>query len=138
MHRHRLSLMLTLVAAAALLTAGCGGGGGSVDIETLATRAADQAASASQQLTASGVKFDKNTLLVPAGQNVSVRLDNQDAGQMHNFAVYRDKEVGENLFRGELFAGKSAKDFSFQAPAAGIYYFRCDTHPDMNGVFIAK
>jgi plastocyanin len=132
------SYALPLVAVVALLAIACGGGGGNADIQTLATRAADQPASASQQLTASGLKFDKNTVVVPAGQSVSVRLDNQDSGQMHNFAVYTDEEVGQNLFRGELFAGKSAKDFSFQAPAAGVYYFRCDSHPDMNGVFIAR
>jgi plastocyanin len=135
---YRLSFVLPLVTAVALLAVACGGSGGSADIETLATRAADQPASASQQLTASGLKFDKNTVVAPAGQNVTVRLDNQDSGQMHNFAVYTDEEVGQNLFRGELFAGKSAKDFSFQAPAVGVYYFRCDSHPDMNGVFIAK
>jgi plastocyanin len=136
---NRLSLLPPLVTALGLLAAvACGGGGGSADIQTLATRAADQPVSASPQLTASGLKFDKNTLVVPAGQNVTVSLDNQDAGQMHNFAVYTDKDVGQNLFRGELFAGKGAKDFSLQAPAAGVYYFRCDTHPDMNGVFIAK
>jgi plastocyanin len=135
---NRLSFALPLVTAVALIAVACGGGGGGADIQTLATRAADQPASASQQLTASGLKFDKNTVVAPAGQNVTVHLDNQDSGQMHNFAVYRDKDVGENLFRGELFAGKSAKDFSFQAPAAGVYYFRCDSHPDMNGVFIAK
>jgi plastocyanin len=135
---HLASYVLPLVTAVALFAIACGGGGGGADIQTLATRAADQPASASQQLTASSLKFDRNTLVVPAGQSVSVRLDNQDSGQMHNFAVYTDEEVGQNLFRGELFAGKSAKDFSFQAPAAGVYYFRCDTHPDMNGAFIAK
>jgi hypothetical protein len=28
--------------------------------------------------------------------------------------------------------------YSFTAPPAGLYAFRCEAHPDMNGVFIAK
>jgi plastocyanin len=116
---------------------GCGGGG-EADLETLATEAAGTAPSAQQSITADGLKFDKDTLVVPAGARVTISFDNQDGGTTHNLAVYQTKDAKENLYRGDLFSGDEKRDYAFQAPAAGVYYFRCDAHPDMDGVFIAK
>jgi plastocyanin len=125
-----------LLAGTAFLIA-CGGGS-SANLETLATQAADATPSASLGLSAKGLKFDKKTLVVPASQYVTIHLDNKDGGVLHNLSVYTDRSAKTKLFAGETFQGNATKDYSFTAPAAGVYYFRCDVHPDMNGAFIVK
>jgi plastocyanin len=113
-------------------------GGDETDISDLATAAADVPPSASLQLTARALKFDKDTLVAPAGQQVTVTLDNQDGGTVHNIAIYTAEDAKELIYRGDLFQGRESRDFSFQAPPAGVYYFRCDAHPEMDGAFITK
>ena len=132
----RLLLAPALLLAAVLGAVACGGG--KADLETLATRAADATPAPSLAIRARAVKFDKDTLVAPAGREIVVALDNQDAGVSHNFAVYSAKDAKQNLFRGELFEGKETREFRFQSPEAGVYYFRCDAHPDMDGVFISR
>jgi plastocyanin len=133
--------MKRLLIATALLLAGslavaCGGG--KADTEALATQAAAATPSAALEIRAKALKFDKDTLVVPAGAAVTLSFDNEDSGTLHNVAIYTGSDAKENLFRGELFQGKETREYRFQAPAAGAYYFRCDAHPDMDGVFIAR
>jgi plastocyanin len=127
-----------LIALIAFAACGVACGGDKADIAALATRAADATPSPGLELRASGLKFDKDTLVVPAGRPVTIVLDNQDGGTVHNLAVYTGEDARENLFRGDLFEGRAARDYTFQSPPAGVYYFRCDAHPDMDGVFIAR
>jgi plastocyanin len=133
MARRLLGISALLIAALDVLACG----GGKADIAALATSAADATPSAALEIQAKGTKFNTDTLVVPAGREVVLSLDNQDPAT-HNLAVYTDKDAGQNLYRGDLFEGREARDYVFQAPAAGVYYFRCDAHPDMDGVFIAK
>jgi plastocyanin len=128
-------LFATMCVAAALALA-CGGG--KANIDTLATAAADATASPALELQAKGTKFNKNTLVAPAGAAVVLAFDNQDSSVNHNVAVYTDKSARENLYRGDIFEGKEKREYRFQAPPAGVYYFRCDVHPDMDGVFVTK
>jgi len=111
-------------------------GGSETDIPALATAAADATPSASFNVVAKNLKFNTDTLVVPAGEEVVISLDNQDSA-LHNISVYTEKG-GDSIYRGELFQGKGTEEYRFQAPAAGVYYFRCDAHPEMNGVFIAR
>ena len=92
-------------------------------------------ASTTLEIGAKDVKFDRKALAVPANETVTLRFVNDDSGVLHNVAIYTDKSAKEKLFAGELTTGKKTVDYSFTAPAAGVYYFRCDTHPDMNGTF---
>ena len=85
-------------------------------------------------------QFDRRTLTVSAGAEVTIVFDNQDAGILHNVAVYTDSDVGELIFRGELFTGPDMREEKFTAPSApGSYFFRCDVHPDtMTGTFTVR
>jgi plastocyanin len=111
-------------------------GGSKTDINALATAAIDATPSTTFNVVAKNLKYNTDTLVVPAGQEITITLDNQDSA-MHNISVYA-ADGGDAVFRGDLFQGKATKEYSFQAPAAGLYYFHCDAHPDMKGVFIVK
>jgi plastocyanin len=90
-------------------------------------------------LLAKDLAFDKRTLEVPAGAEVTIRFDNADPGILHNFALYTNQEAQEEVFVGDLTTGPVKVDFTFPAPAPGSYFFRCDVHPDqMTGTFIVR
>jgi plastocyanin len=137
MKRH---FSLAIVPVVTLLTAfaiACGGGG-SADLPELATQAAGTPAQANVTVVAKGIKFETKTVVVPARTNITISLDNQDGGTLHNLAVYRAKDAKDVIHRGELFEGREKKDETWESPEAGVYYFRCDAHPDMNGAFVVK
>lgn len=85
------------------------------------------------EIVAKGIEFDKAALSFPAGKTVDVHLRNDDAA-IHNWSMYRDKGLSDEVFRGDTFSGPNAdKHYLFTAPGAGTYYFKCDVHPDMRG-----
>lgn len=91
-------------------------------------------------LIAKNLKFDKNTITVPAGAQVTVVFDNQDASIPHNFAVYTDSVAGTAIFKGQNISGVKQTIYTFTAPSApGNYFFRCDVHPVlMTGTFVVQ
>lgn len=125
------SVLLLFVLGLAILATGCGGGseGGS---------AAKPAASTKWDVRAKDLKFDKRALTVPANQTIAVHFVNDDPGLLHNIGIYTDKSAREKVFAGEMTTGVKTIDYSFKAPAAGEYYFRCDAHPDMNGTLFVE
>jgi len=132
----RFLLPALTVGSIALATA-CGGS--SVDLAADATKVADQAPATSFDLVAKGNKFNQSILVAKADSEVKISLANQDTSGVHNFALYTDKDAKELIYRGEIFQGNKTVDDSFQAPAPGVYYFRCDAHPDeMTGTFVTK
>ncbi|MDD1712064.1 MAG: cupredoxin domain-containing protein, partial [Methanoregulaceae archaeon] len=89
-----------------------------------------------RDLIAKGFAFNASEISVPAGAAVTIRFNNQDAGVTHNFALYDGPAQTTNLFRGELITGVKSVEYRFTAPIKpGDYYFRCDPHAVMNGVF---
>ena len=130
----RISRLLPVLATLLVVVAGCGGS--DVDIEALATEAAGTAPSTSFHVVAKNTAFDTDTLVAAAGAEISITLQNED-GALHNVAIYTE-EGGDEVYRGELFTGSETREFRFTAPAPGVYYFRCDAHPEMEGVFIAR
>ena len=134
----KLFLVLTaILTTASMLLVACGGS--KADLPALATEAANVQPQTTLTVVADGLKYDTDTIVVPAGQEVSITLDNQDSGTLHNVAVYTDSEGDrEEVYRGELFEGEETRTYTFTSPAAGVYLFRCDAHPDMNGAFIAR
>ena len=87
-------------------------------------------------LVANNLLFDKDTLAVAANSEVVLGYENQDAGVDHNFSLYSDDSVSEGIFIGPATTGPENRNYSFPAPAAGSYFFRCDFHPDtMTGTF---
>ena len=127
------AIILLLASTAAVIACG---GGGDADIPALATAAADTEPASTFNVVAKSTKFDTDTLVVAANEEVVITLDNQDSA-LHNIAVLTE-EGGDSIFRGELFTGPETMEYRFQAPAPGVYYFRCDAHPEMEGVFIAR
>lgn len=135
----KLLLILTgTLAVASMLLVGCGGGS-DADLPALATEAADVQPMTEVTVVANDLEFDTDTIVMPAGQEVSLTLENQDGGTLHNIAVYIDEDgEREEVYRGELFEGDNSRTYTFQAPPSGVYLFRCDAHPEMSGAFIAK
>ena len=127
---------LFLIAASVMLVA-CSSSS-KPDLQALATKAADTQPQTDITVTAKNLKYDTDTIVVPAGQDISITLNNEDSGTLHNIAIYTDEEKKQEIYRGDLFKGKDQQTYTFTAPAAGIYLFRCDAHPDMNGVFVVK
>jgi plastocyanin len=91
-------------------------------------------------LVAKNIAFDKSTITVPVGADVTVNFDNQDSGIPHNFAVYTDASASTPIFVGEIITGPKTVTYSFTAPTTpGTYFFRCDVHPTiMTGTFIVQ
>ncbi|HEX7475420.1 MAG TPA: cupredoxin domain-containing protein [Dehalococcoidales bacterium] len=91
-------------------------------------------------LSAQNIAFDKATISVTAGANVTVNFNNKDAGIPHNFAVYQTLAGGQTkpIFVGNTITGPATTTYHFTAPtAAGTYFFECDIHPNvMNGTFV--
>jgi plastocyanin len=89
-------------------------------------------------LAAKNIAFNKSTITVPAGANVTINFDNQDDGVPHNFAVYETEAAQKPIFQGKIITGPAKIAYTFKAPdKPGTYFFRCDVHPSMNGRFIA-
>lgn len=91
-------------------------------------------------LAAQNLAFDKNTITVPAGANVTVNFNNKDSGMPHNFAVYTDSSAATTIFKGQIITGPATTTYTFTTPSApGTYFFRCDVHPtQMTGSFIVQ
>lgn len=106
---------------------------------TATTAAGGQATTV--DLTAENIKFDKSTITVPAGAQVTVNFTNKDNGIPHNFAVYTDSSASQNIFKGEIVTGPATTTYTFTAPATpGTYFFRCDVHPQQmtGGDFVVQ
>jgi plastocyanin len=88
------------------------------------------------RIVAEGVAFDTDELMLPAGSQASLTLDNRDEAVQHNVAIYTE-EGGEPIFEGELITGPAEQAYTFTIPEPGEYYFQCDVHPQMNGTVIA-
>ena len=125
-----------LVGVLALTAAGCGGDddGGSASATTAAaettgepttTAAAGGGGENELQLVASGFAWDKTSLDMTAGAQVSVEVANEDTAQ-HSF-TFDEASVDEVVPGGEDATA------SFTAPAAGEYEFRCKFHGSMTG-----
>jgi plastocyanin len=91
-------------------------------------------------LVAKNIAFDKSTITVPAGAEVTVNFDNQDSGIPHNFAVYTNASASTSIFVGQIISGPAKVTYKFTAPTTpGNYFFRCDVHPSiMTGSFVVQ
>jgi len=87
-------------------------------------------------LSAAGLQFSTDQIEGDADVANTIDLDNQDAGVPHNVAIFRDAGFTDNAFTGDLVTGPSSIEYSVPALPAGTYYFRCDVHPPMQGVYV--
>jgi len=88
-------------------------------------------------ISAKNYAFNTKDIAVPAGAEVTVIFDNQEAVP-HNFAVYTTPAATEAIFIGDVITGPKTINYQFKAPVTpGTYFFRCDVHPTiMTGVFV--
>ena len=89
-------------------------------------------------LVAEANAFDTEEIVLTAGEQTSLELDNKDSGTDHNVSIYEDESAAEALFEGEFITGPDTVDYEFKAPPKGEYYFQCDVHPDMNGAVVSE
>jgi plastocyanin len=88
-------------------------------------------------VVAQNIQFDRRTITATAGAQMTVTLDNRDAGVPHNIAFYTNRSASSPINVGELFPGPGTRVSTFNAPSTpGNYFFHCDAHPDtMTGTF---
>jgi len=91
--------------------------------------------------TAKGIAFQKTCLAAPAGQEFTIRFDNQDPGTPHNIHILSADPSSDpnapSLFEGELVTGPRTTTYRVSALPAGRYFFHCDVHPSqMFGGFV--
>jgi plastocyanin len=91
-------------------------------------------------IAARDLKFDRSTITVPAGAQVTVNFNNQDSGVPHNVAFYTDSSASTAIYKGQVVTGPTTTTYTFTAPSApGTYFFRCDVHPtQMTGTFVVQ
>ena len=88
------------------------------------------------------MKFDKDTITVKAGSQVTLKFTNNDAGVPHNWAAYTDSTASTPIpgAKTEICTGPCQKQITFTAPSQpGDYFFRCDVHPAvMTGTLVVE
>lgn len=88
--------------------------------------------SASVELAASGLAFDKQELTIPADTEFVLAFNNEESVP-HNIAILEAQGSPNALFRGAIVTGPKLAEETVEAIPAGDYYFQCDVHPNMNG-----
>jgi copper-containing nitrite reductase len=89
-------------------------------------------------ISAQNLAFSSDCLAVPAAMDFTIAFDNQDQAVPHNVAIYTDSSATTPLFVGDLVTGPASTTYQVPGLPAGVYFFRCDVHPSMNGTFIVK
>lgn len=122
-------------------TSGVGGQSlGSTPTTSGGSSAGGSGKTATVDIVAKNMAFDKQTITVPAGAKVTVNFDNQDTSVPHNIAFYKSSAATDPIFVGQMVTGPNKVTESFTAPSEpGTYFFRCDVHPQtMTGQFIVQ
>jgi plastocyanin len=124
----RIRLILSGVTLAGLLAA-CGSAGGDPGASIPPT-------DADLTIVAVDMKFDQETVSVPAGEPFTIWFRNQES-MPHNVAIYTDSSRSTKLFSGELV---SSTEVVYEVPALepGTYFFDCELHPEMTGEMVAE
>ncbi|MFC1964671.1 plastocyanin/azurin family copper-binding protein [Chloroflexota bacterium] len=88
-------------------------------------------------ISAENIAFDKGTITVPAGADVTIVFDNKNRVP-HNVAFYETEAAANAIFVGEVIPSPKTISYRFTAPSTpGIYFFRCDPHRSrMTGDFV--
>jgi hypothetical protein len=94
----------------------------------------------SVRIVAKTLTFDKRTISAGPGAQITVTLDNQDAGVLHNIAFYTNRSATTKIAATNPAAGPILEELKFAAPtAAANYFYRCDVHPDtMTGTLTVR
>lgn len=134
--RSRVSLAFLALGLALILAVACNGddGGGGETPVASETPVADEEPEAGggpaeiQMLP--GTAFDTDELIIGAGVDVKITVDNTDG--FHNFAVYISEDDalgGEDSIAETETCNAPCVDSVSVNLAAGEYFFRCEVHP---------
>ncbi len=111
--------------------------GGAASTGGVASSDGGAAAEGSLTIVATDNKYDKDTLTVKAGKDVSLTLDNKGAA-IHNWHVFTKGKDGKEP-QTNLIAGGAKETIKFEIDKAGTYDFKCDVHPvEMVGKLIVQ
>ncbi len=137
--RNRRSLWITIGGAGLALllaAAACGGNGADEGSPEDASSEPD-----AEIAMISGARFDRAEIVVPVGQDVTIRADNQDGSIPHNFSIYTSADSyasGERAIAStEICAAPCVRSLTVDLEP-GSYFFLCDVHPLMRGSVIAE
>jgi plastocyanin len=83
-------------------------------------------------VTAANVQFDTDEIALPADEEATITLNNEDSAD-HNIAIYEDDSAEQDLFKGAIVGAGDSTDYEVPGIPEGQYYFQCDIHPAMNG-----
>ena len=88
------------------------------------------------KISASNIKFDKDTLMAQPGA-IKIEFDNNDANVTHNFAVYKSaSDTSTPLGATPITSGPDKQTLVITLDQ-GEYYYQCEVHPtQMNGKLI--
>ena len=85
------------------------------------------------KISATGIKYDQDTLTAPASTPFQIEFTNNDAGVPHNVSLHTGGAQGAEIFKGVIFNGVATHAYDIQALDAGSYSFVCSVHPTMIG-----
>jgi plastocyanin len=85
------------------------------------------------KISATGIKYDQDTLTAPASTPFQIEFTNNDAGVPHNVSLHTGGAQGAEIFKGVIFPGVATHAYDIQALDAGSYSFVCSVHPTMIG-----
>ena len=74
-------------------------------------------------------KYDTDSLTIPAGQDVSIEVINEETDVPHNLAIFQGEDGEDILSRVQICDGPCAQTVTINLPA-GEYQFRCEVHSD--------
>lgn len=90
-------------------------------------------------IVAAAIAFDRDSLQFPAGEEITVTLDNQDANVPHDWTLWESEAAATAGDQGAIIAqtnqiSSGEDEVTFAAPDPGEYFFNCTVHPpSMNG-----
>jgi signal transduction histidine kinase len=88
-------------------------------------------------IAAKDERFLRTRLTLAGSGEVRFRFDNRD-DVGHNVAIYRTRAAQDPLFVGAVITDDTV-DYEFKLPPPGVYFFRCDPHPDtMTGIVVVE
>lgn len=85
-------------------------------------------------IQALNITFNREQMRLVADTQVTLTFENLDSAIPHNVAIYQEESASQEIFVGETFNGVETRDYTIPPTPAGEYFFRCDVHPNMNGV----
>lgn len=94
------------------------------------------------EIVSIGIAWDLKELVVPADTDVTVTLDNQDAGIPHNWTLWETQADstggGEPIAETATFNGVASRTVTFNSNGAGSYFYNCTVHPAMVGTLVVE